>query len=409
MHVKWALLLCFVGSVAAGGERLQPEDLEYRGAFRLPDGPEEFAWMYSGEGLAYYPDGDKGGPGDGYPGSLFGVGHNWNQYVSEIAIPVPVVSAAKNLDELNTATTLQAFANIRGELYAEMEMPRAGLAILPQMPGQAAAKLYFSFAQHLEDQPGKPAFGWCELTLSTPKPAGPWRIDGLGNYLTSDYLLPLPRAWAKKHAGGRCLGAGRYRDGGQGGQGPSLFAVAPWQDGKPPPANAELAMTTLLRYPAVTAAEPHAMKNYHHSDDWSGAAWVIAGGKSALLFLGTKGAGKCWYGYANGLVWPEEPPYPKVPEYPFQDRGWWSSRMFAQILFYDTADLEKVAAGKMRPREPQPYATLDIEPFLYRQRERLEMRHLGAAAFDRARGILYVVEFRGDEDKSLVHVWQVKG
>ena len=99
---------------------IEPTDLVYLGAFRLPDGPEEIGWEYSGAAMTYYPDGDPDGPADGYPGSVFGTGHDWNQYVSEISILVPIVSISKNVDELNTATTLQDFQNIRGGLFGEL-------------------------------------------------------------------------------------------------------------------------------------------------------------------------------------------------------------------------------------------------------------------------------------------------
>ena len=85
---------------------IQPTDLAYLGAFRLPDGPEEIGWEYSGAAMTYYPDGDPDGPADGYPGSIFGTGHDWNQYVSEISVPVPIISPDRNVDDLNTAITL---------------------------------------------------------------------------------------------------------------------------------------------------------------------------------------------------------------------------------------------------------------------------------------------------------------
>ena len=98
---------------------LQPGDLAYRGAFRLPADPAGMGWEWAnwGSALTYYPDGDPAGPADGYPGSLFGTGHDWNQYVSEVSIPVPVVSPGKDVNDLNTATTLQPFADIRGGLF----------------------------------------------------------------------------------------------------------------------------------------------------------------------------------------------------------------------------------------------------------------------------------------------------
>ena len=61
----------------------------------------------------------------------------------------------------------------------------------------------------------------------------------------------------------------------------------------------------------------------------------------------------------------------------------------------------------MRPYEPQPYATLDIDQHLYGVVAGQQKSHLGAACFDRARGYLYVFEPRADGDKSLVHVWAV--
>ena len=42
---------------AAEGGRIHPSDLLYKGAFRLPDEPEEVGWGWSGQGLAFYPDG----------------------------------------------------------------------------------------------------------------------------------------------------------------------------------------------------------------------------------------------------------------------------------------------------------------------------------------------------------------
>jgi len=38
-----------------------------------------------------------------------------------------------------------------------------------------------------------------------------------------------------------------------------------------------------------------------------------------------------------------------------------------------------------------------------------QKHHVGAMAFDRERGLLYVFEPLADEDKSLVHVWRVGG
>jgi hypothetical protein len=60
------------------GALLQPGNLEYQGAFHLPDSPQdELSRKYSGESMTYYPDGDPNGPQDGFPGSLFAARHDW--------------------------------------------------------------------------------------------------------------------------------------------------------------------------------------------------------------------------------------------------------------------------------------------------------------------------------------------
>jgi hypothetical protein len=203
------------------------------------------------------------------------------------------------------------------------------------------------------------------------------------------------------------LATGRFRDGGQGARGPSLLAYGPWNDGNPPAANSTLSAVPLLLYTDVSAGDDFTIDNYHHSDEWSGGAWLTAGNKSAAVFVGTKGLGDCWYGFANGVVWPDEPPYPPVPDSPYDQRGWWSTSFEGQIIFYDPADLAAVASGEMEPCEPQPYATLQIDEYLYHIESDQQEHHVGAAGFDRERGLLYVFEPLADGDKSLIHVWEV--
>jgi hypothetical protein len=80
-----------------------------------------------------------------------------------------------------------------------------------------------------------------------------------------------------------------------------------------------------------------------------------------------------------------------------------------QILFYDPADLAAVARGEMETWEPQPYATLDIDQYLYHIQSTQHKYHVGAASFDRQRGLLYVFEPLADQDRPLIHVWKVEG
>jgi hypothetical protein len=158
-----------------------------------------------------------------------------------------------------------------------------------------------------------------------------------------------------------------------------------------------------LLYSSIYSEEGHTLNDYHHSDEWNGGAWLTAGEKSALIFVGVKGVGENWYGCADGTVWPDEPPYP--PECP--ERGWWSSAFERQIIFYNPADLAAVARGELEPWAPQPYASLNIDPYLFNTAEHIIFYDLGASAFDRQNGLLYIIEPLTEEDKSIIHVWKL--
>lgn len=382
---------------------LMPEDLQYMGAFRLPDGSSTIkSWAWGGYAMTYFPGGDPDGTSDGYPGSLFGTGHAWEYQISEISIPVPVISVSKNLSELNVASVIQPFEYIID--VRSLEIPRAGLSFLPKKEGQSSDKLYFCWGFHMQTEPLSLTHGWSELDLSRPEIKGGWYLGGLQGHIrnmsTNDYLFDIPSNWAKKNTSSMELGTGRFRDGGWSGQGPSLFAIAPWSDGSPPSDGSELKNIPLLLYSStyVQDGNDHRMENYHHSDEWSGAAWLTKGNKAAVIFAGTKGVGDCWYGDRNGPCYDCK-----------EERGWWSTGFEGQFIFYDPADLAEVTSGNKEPWEPQPYAKLNIDKYLYHISSGQQWYHLGAVAFDRANGLLYVFEPFGDGEKPLVHVWKING
>lgn len=440
--------------VSEPSKRVQPGDFKYLGAFRLPGGGDRPAtFLYGGNAAAFRSDGDPAGPKDGFPGSLFVMGHDrlafgelpdGNQ-IAEIDIPVPVVS--KNPQALNEARFLQPFRDAARGLFTEFdEIPRVGMQYL-YVPG-AGPKIHLGWGQHLHEDAGDqgPTHAWIEPDLSQPKPQGTWHIGNESPYAVNGYLFEIPAAWAERHTAGRCLAAGRFRDGGLGGKGPALFAYRPWTDaqGTPAPAGTRLEVTVLLRYEDSRQTEDvvgKALKGYQHPDEWEGGAWLTTTtGKTAVLFAGTKGAGKkYWYGWAN----PAGPEFPCVETElvtqfttcrladgspaPAEDlkgceghndyRGWWSSQFKAQFILYSPDDLAQVAAGKMQPWEPQPYAALDIDDQLLLNPSHVEEEMLGKGiqrrfrvgdvAYDRANNLLYVIELFADEAKPVVHVWRV--
>ncbi|MCJ7623933.1 MAG: hypothetical protein MUO76_10550 [Anaerolineaceae bacterium] len=291
------------------------------------------------------------------------------------------------------------------------------------MGSQTTPKLYFCYGQHFQEF--ESSHGWAELDLSNPQAAGPWVIAGYTNYATNDYIFDIPEEWAAAYTAGKRLATGRFREGVWGGRGPALFAYAPWDEGNPPAPNATLTSITPLLLcgiqepgiPEIASDESMQMNDFKEPDHWWGAAWLTAGGNSTVIFTGTKATGNTWYGYANGVEYAygcgeqDAPPCPEVPEWPHDDRGYWAEGYTAQIIFFNPDDLARVAQGQMATYEPQPYAVLDISETLFNPEldpANYKRDLVGAEAFDRTNGYLYVFERMADEYKSIIHVWRVE-
>lgn len=179
-------------------QRIQPSDLIYRGAFRLPDGTSDVkTWAWGGYAMTYYPGGDASGPADGYPGSIYGAGHAWEHQISEISIPVPVISGSKNVNELNTAATLQGFEDVLN--VSNLEIPRTAIAYLPAQGSQSTDKLHIGWGYHMQEPPANETHAWGELNLANFQRQGDWHLASLPIHYqdmsTNDYMSDIPHAW----------------------------------------------------------------------------------------------------------------------------------------------------------------------------------------------------------------------
>ncbi len=441
-----------VASASTSAARIAPDDFSYLGAFRLPAGGERpLTFEYGGNAMTFRPGGDPGGAGDGFPGSLFVSGHDRMPYgelpdgsrVAEVSIPAPVVS--RDVETLPVAAFLQPLTEVTGGLFAGIdEIPRLGMQYLDRP--ETGPRIHLAWGEHLPPPPARATHAWFEPDLSAPRPRGAWFLDGLSPWEGNGYMLEIPDAWANAHVSGRVLGTGRYRDGGMAGMGPALFAYRPWLDaaGTPPASGATLPVTPLLRYASTLETErvERGLVGTQHGDTWEGAAWLTtASGRSAVLFAGTKGVGaRFWYGFLN----PAGPDLPCVAgdfvnEYTTcrladgtpcaasemvecaghtSSRGWWSSRFASRLLLYDPDDLARVASGEAEPWEPQPYAHLDVDPLLYLNPSGVDLAdigpgvqqrfRLGDVTFDRASGLLYLLELFADGARPVVHVFRVR-
>ena len=387
----------------ATSQRLQPANLIYRGAFAFPAGDE---WSYSGHALAFFPTGDASGPPDGFPGSLYAVGHAWDQLVGEIAIPQPLIS--DDYAALPRAAILRPLTDITGGwldnctytpdcIYREV----AGLAYLPQVD-KIGWNLRDWYNVSGADQD---SLGWSEPDMSGA--VGVWHIGSrddaaFHNARTSNYLLQAPVDFADEYLGGKTVIAGNHRPAGAfgGSQGPTLFATAPWDDGNPPAAGQELAAQALLYYTENIACTNNdfaqcAFPGYRASDDWGGGAWVESGGMTAVLIFGRKGLGDNCYGIPG-----EDCPSSLCTT----SKGWNSDPYEPQILFYDPAELAAVATGDRDPWDVAPYAVFRPVPEVFDA----DCAIFGSVAYDEENQLIYVTESgAGEFGATAVHVWQV--
>lgn len=430
------------------GAVIQPDDLTYLGAFRLPDdGLRPRTFEYGGNAMTFRPGPDLAN--DGFPGSLFISGHDRMPYgeltdggqLAEVSIPAPALSS--NVADLPQAEFLQNFHDVLAGRFREIDdIPRIGLLYLDTPP--SGPRLHVTWGQHIEPDPTLPTHAWLAPDLSNPDFQGEWFIAGQSWYSVNDYMFEIPVDWGSTYLDGRIIATGRFKDGGWSGMGPALIAYRPWDtNGNPPNAGASIQATPLLRYADSTETDAieRCLSGYQHPDEWSGGAWLMMpSGKSAVLFAGAKSLGiKYWYGYVN----PAGPELSCVdgdvtdfvtcrmadgspcPPQDFKEcaghngiRGWWTTRWETQFIFYDPADLARVASGEIAPWQPQPYAIMNIDERMFFNPSGVELDMLGSGsqrryrlgdvAYDRTNGLLYVLELFADGAKPVVHVWRVE-
>ncbi len=152
----FTVFLPTVGSTATPpppAGRIQPADLIYIGAFRLPDdGERPLTFEYSGNAMTYRPGSDT--DADGYPGTLFLTGHDRLAYgelpngsqLAEVNIPVPINS--KDDLQLNMASFKQGFHDVAAGHFSDLdEIPRIGLVYLNHPA--TGPKLHMAWGQHI--------------------------------------------------------------------------------------------------------------------------------------------------------------------------------------------------------------------------------------------------------------------
>jgi len=260
------------------------------------------------------------------------------------------------------------------------------------------------------------SLGWSDLDMTGAQ--GVWHIgerpsdsNVFHNAKACNYLFKAPVGFASENLGGKWLIAGNHREGGAlgGSQGPTLYALAPWEDGNPPQSGHNLDALALLYYPeiyhCVWEAEGDINENpaqglchfpdYRAADNWGGGAWVHTADRSGILIFGRKGLGGNCYGTPEECGGDPCVLSKGYLAYPYQP----------QILFYDPEELKEVIAGTREPWEVLPYEVYSPAEEVIDQ----ECAILGAVTYDQERELIYVTEqAAGPWGETVVHVWEVQ-
>ncbi len=133
------------------------------------------------------------------------------------------------------------------------------------------------------------------------------------------------RSWSDIYASGYDL-ARRYRDGGWGGQGPSLHMVHSTDMNSD---TSNIHGATLMKYTDVRdwdAAEVYQVDGYSEADTWTGGAWMDTGDAGVVAFCGIMGS-VIPHGMASltelFILLMKSDLFPKN-RISYNERGWWN-------------------------------------------------------------------------------------
>ncbi|MEZ5659054.1 MAG: hypothetical protein R3E83_11150 [Burkholderiaceae bacterium] len=364
---------------------LQPADIAYLGAFRVPvvgDGDTD-GLRFGGQALAY----------DAQRNSLFMLGHPWTQKTAEISVPEPVRSA--DYDELPRATLLQGPVDATAGRLGQISNPAAG--------GYARIAGHLSVGDHLligafhyYDATGSQVASHFSRPRDLLAPAdtvrGPLALDSSAppRWL-GGYMAEVPATWRPIFGGSALTGIAGIPIAGNASNGPTAAVFDP--DSLIDPAK-EPAARLLLGYPLDHPLDALEVQNtvWNFSSELGGLAFVA--GTRSVLFIGRHGIGPYCYGNGTECNDPAKA-YQGTHGYPYRYMIW----------AYDAADLAAVARGGQTPHTPRPYGVWPLALTFERDDEHL----IGGVAYDPARQRIYVSQQYGDADNAhpIVHVLSV--
>jgi hypothetical protein len=361
---------------------VQPGDLAFVGAFRLPSGDFGASTVDYAQGpIALGPDG----------GTLYVVGHAHQQAIAEFAIPALGTGPAP-ADLPLADPPRQPFATVleRAASGNPQALDRIGGMLL--VPGPDGPQLLVN-AYVYYDAGG----GVTHTTLALRDPGdlagspvdGPYAFDGGAGH-TAGWLAPIPAAY--RDALGGASGADHLTGHASGipiisrsSVGPSAFAFAAAAFAGPP---GPVPTTRLLDFALDRPLHPDLDAN-GDNPLWTHLSHATVGlivpGTRTYLTLGHSG------GHASGVCY-------KCTQSDGHTCGGYCARDADDVAAYawawDLLDLVAVREGRRAPHDVRPYAfgPLDL-PLLGPE------RRIGGGAYDAASGLLYLTALGADDSQ----------
>lgn len=373
---------------------LQPSDLTYQGAFKLPS---DFDW--GARGMAIYTQGATNyllvtGP-DQQKG-LFGM------------VDIPGLTKASSWDGIEyEANLISGLTDFGVDIVNSVDTETAwvsGIEYISKQGSQSSGKLYGSIDDWYGVNDESHSTIWFS-NIDGSNPKGPFHVgspsdENFHGNKSGDYLFEVPSWYANQYLGGRTLVTGKSRGAVYGSQGPTLNAFSPWDTDSP---SGNLDALSFLRYrlnydcasPNVTNKSVCDFPNYTVCDKWEGGSFVENGDKRAIMIYGEKGLGNNNYGVppANSCM---------------ESKGYYCDPFERQIIFYDVDALGEVAQGKRDPWTVVPYTTWRPSDFFLGDSNGYTCGQAGDMTYDSENKRLYIIEKGcGDNNSAAVHVYKV--
>ena len=353
---------------------IQPADVVYAGAFRMPTGTlGGSTFSYGGRALSFYKDPSTG------KRTLFMQGHGY--YPGQVAqVEIPATLGTGSWSGLPTAKVMQNFADVTEGNVNKVDPTNTSNATyvtgLLAYNGRmiVGATNTYSFSQttshgvagSLTVSQSGDWKGWYSFTADAPARAMGW-------------MAPIPSEWQAAFGGPALTGQCCVSVISTTSQGPSATVFNPDDVGKTSPIPGK----TVLFYPTA-----HFLRDGSTQNDVYNLTTRLGGvffppNTRSVIFVGGHGTGKYCYGTAQECGNDTAMPDVKGPHaQPYRYQAW----------AYDANDLAAVKSGSKAEYQPQPYAVFELKGM-----HNSGNPNISGATFDPETGYLYITQDYGEE------------